>query len=576
MAGPTASTRPIAVLFIVDTSEATAERWEALLRVCQQLWRAARPAECGVLLVRSRYAAIEGEAPVCTPSGFTTDASRLWRWLSGVQFDGGVGRAEHVEALVTAARDVAWPPDAVRHCLLLTDGEPRPLTAPAALALRSRAGEPRSRSAGAPSPWSPAPEALAAAAVSLSVASPRRIEALCDLHARCLAAAGMPQPLAPARGLPDGITVISPYFPAASSSHAPSWSPPQAQELLALPSIGAFGSVGGRSPLLPSPTPRDGATSPLLSLHPARFTASAPASAAAAGFDGGAPVWQGGLQVVLKSTMPSSHQQLGPSALSFDKALPTQVRAAFSPLWERGVTIIEFVKPQQREALLRGAEPRPAAYTFSLTVSGSPHRGAELFAVIAKQDLWAELHMGVAGYRAIVDSNASAANVMRGYILPAATGLAPPPPQQPSAPQQPRPDAAAPAASPAPRSTPTAASSANPRLSGAASGANGKAAAQSVGGDGGSESGGGSSGGGGSRGGGPTQRRRPRSTSPRLQSPQGQGAAGGANANDNIAKRVSGGIAAMSSEQYEKWVANLGEEARSLFDGLRRKVQKPS
>ena len=198
------------LLFIIDATERTGQNWPLLHRVCLAIFQACRQQQqasggklqCGLLLVRSQAA----NAPLCTPSGFTSDDVWFRRWLRGVLFDGGPGAGAQLEALLMAAQGELWAPGSTRHAVLVSHAEPKPL--PASVATAAFRSLPRAAATTTPtggksqlppgqsapasaatSCWSPVPELMAAAGVSLSLVAPRPMPRLSRLHAAVCAAA---------------------------------------------------------------------------------------------------------------------------------------------------------------------------------------------------------------------------------------------------------------------------------------------------------------------------------------------------------------------------------------------------
>jgi hypothetical protein len=109
---PTGSTKASQLLFIIDTTERTGASWSVLHRACLAIQNECgvqqiaghKALEFGVLFVRGRGA----PAPLCTPTGFTTDPMQLRKWLRGALFDGGPGGPSLLEGLLAAARGDWW------------------------------------------------------------------------------------------------------------------------------------------------------------------------------------------------------------------------------------------------------------------------------------------------------------------------------------------------------------------------------------------------------------------------------------------------------------------------------------
>ena len=183
---PTGSTKASQLLFIIDTTERTGASWSVLHRACLAIQNECgvqqnaghKALEFGVLFVRGRGA----PAPLCTPTGFTTDPMQLRKWLRGALFDGGPSGPSLLEGLLAAARGDWWRgSNVVRHVVLVTHGEPRPLPASAG----GIAGT---------SCWSPVPEELASSGIVLSVVAPRAMPRLMQLHAAACNALGVSVP----------------------------------------------------------------------------------------------------------------------------------------------------------------------------------------------------------------------------------------------------------------------------------------------------------------------------------------------------------------------------------------------
>ena len=297
---PTNSTKASQLLFIIDTTERTGASWSVLHRACLAIQNECgvqqnaghKALEFGVLFVRGRGA----PAPLCTPTGFTTDPMQLRKWLRGALFDGGPGGPSLLEGLLAAARGDWWRgSNVVRHVVLVTHGEPRPLPASAG----GIAGT---------SCWSPVPEELASSGIVLSVVAPRAMPRLMQLHAAACNALGVsvPPPM-PFDEVPE-LLVASPIMASAAARR-----PPPASAVGSAATAAAHASCVGSRSAAPLPSPTSTAadqwhrarlvTAPFLSAAAAarskaqrvEAAATATAAACAAGADGGAVVASGSM-----------------------------------------------------------------------------------------------------------------------------------------------------------------------------------------------------------------------------------------------------------------------------------------
>lgn len=199
----------VQVLFVIDVTEATGASWSLLQRACLAIIAASAPpqrqpqppparaamTEWGLLLV-------EGGADIsqaaCSASGFTTDQKCVRQWLRSVMFNSHVRGSAALEGLAMASALADWDPDARRHAVLVTHGEPRPLSTTTRLPSRAALRPPATALPSQPpqpSRWTPVPEALAASRVTLSLVAPRAMPWLADLHAAVCHAAGTPIPI---------------------------------------------------------------------------------------------------------------------------------------------------------------------------------------------------------------------------------------------------------------------------------------------------------------------------------------------------------------------------------------------